>query len=327
MTSFVTNELLWQTVTSRVKSATHVDAAIAYFGRGGSKRIPLKKGDRLVTDMSLATVQSGITDPYEVEKLVQRKVLVFTRRNLHAKVVVADACVVAGSANASKHSFDVLDEAAILTNDPVAIRRAKEFIDRLCTEPISPEYLEECKRQYKPPRFKGQGANGKLAQARTSHAKLWIVNLYDASIPNPEIERYEQGEKQAKERVRDESKFKTTSFHWPHKPKMASELELGDWIIEVITHKDKTIDVYPPGRLLLTDHYVRDAASGKERWVFHLEVPQRRQSMTWKAFRIGAKSVFEKGYLHFPRTVPIRDVIVADGLLKLWTFGGRVSQR
>lgn len=201
------------------------------------------------------------------------------------------------------------------------------FIDRLCTEPVRPDYLEECKRLYKPPRLNGQRANGKHRQQRVRPAKLWIVNLSEYSIPESEVQRFEQGEAKAAKLVKDEARSKTESFYWPYKPKMAGELELGDWVIQVMTHKDKSIIVYPPGRLLSIHSYIRDSDSGKKRWVFHLEVPRRGETMIWKEFRRTAKAVLGAYALTTPRTKPIRDVQVADGLLALWTPGGRVSRR
>jgi len=327
VTTFLSNEILWRTLSAKVKAARHVDAAIAYFGQSGAKLLPLRRGDRLIVDMSSTTVRAGATDPREVEKLMRRGVQAFTRRNLHAKLIVADKSVISGSANISKHSQQILDEAAILTNDPAALRRAREFIHRLCTEPVRPEYLEECKRLYKPPRFKGWLANGKHRQQRAKHAKLRIVNLREYSIPESEVKRYEQGEVKAEKLVKDEARSKTESFHWPNKPKMANELEFGDWVIQVTTYKDKSIVVSPPGQLLFMDNYVQDADSGKVRWVFHFEVPRRGETMTWKEFRRAAKAILGAGALTAPRTKPIRDVQVADGLLALWTLGGCVSRR
>src|SRR5262245_39531101 len=319
VTTFLFNETLWQTISARIKAARHVDAAIAYFGQGGAKLLPLRTGDRLVVDMSPATVRAGGTDPREVEKLIQRGVEVFTRRNLHAKIVVADKSVISGSANVSKHSQQVLDEAAILTTDPSAVRRAREFIDRICTEPVRSEYLEKCKSIYRPPRLNGQRTGTKDREQRATHAKLWLVNLVEASVPESEVERYEQGEVKSEKLLKDQGRSTTTSFHWPYKPKMASELELGDWIIQIVTYKDKSIFVYPAGQLLFVDHYVRVPERGKERWVFHLEVPRRGETMTWKEFGRATKSFFGSG--------ASRDVQVADGLLSLWTAGGRVSRR
>jgi hypothetical protein len=327
LTTFLSNETLWQKISSQIKAASHVDAAIAYFGQGGAKLLSLRKGHRLVVDMSPATVRGGSTDPREVEKLIRRGVQAFTRRNLHAKIIIADNSVISGSANVSRHSQQVLDEAGILTTEPSAVRRAREFIDRICTEPIRPEYLEECKRIYKPPRFSGQRASGKARQQRAKHAKLWLVNLAESFVPESEIERYEEGEAKAKKLVKDEGRSTTDSFHWPSRPKMANELELGDWVIEMITYKDNSILVSPPGQFLFMDHYVRDPASGKERWVFHLEFTRRRQTMTWKEFRRATKHLWGPNALSAPRTKAIRDVQMADGMLNLWTAGGRVSRR
>jgi hypothetical protein len=327
-TSFLSNETLWQTLATLVKTARHIDAAIAYFGQGGAKLLPLRRGHRLIVDMSPATVRTGGTDPREIEKLMRRGVQAFTRRNLHAKLIVADRSVLAGSSNVSKHSQQVLDEAAILTNEPAALRRAREFVDRLCTEPVRPEYLAECKRLYRPPRFNGQRANGTEREQRAKHAKLWMVNLRDyAFLPESESERYEQGEDQAASLMREEVRSEMDSFHWSSKPKMANELEFGDWVIQAVTRRDKTTAVYPPGQLLLVDNYVRNAESGKKRYVFHLEVPKHGETMTWAAFCRAARSLMRSDNLATPRTRPIRDVQVADGLLGLWTPGGRIARR
>jgi hypothetical protein len=219
----------------------------------------------------------------------------------------------------------VLDEAAILTNDPSAIRRAREFIDRLCTEPVRPNYLEECKRHYKPPHFADPGAVGKR-QSRATRAKLWIVNLNESSIPESELTRYEDGELKAKRLVKNAVSSKTGGFHWPYKPKMASELETGDWLIQTIKSKDGSVLVHPPGQLLLIDSYVRDPKSGKERYVFHLELPRHGETLTWDEFHTSAKALSSQTKL-LRRTMPVRNPDDADELLRLWTPTGRVSRR
>jgi hypothetical protein len=327
VTTFLSNETLWQTIAARVNAARHVDAAIAYFGQGGAKLLPLRTGDRLVVDMCPATVRAGGTDPREVEKLIRRGVQAFTRRNLHAKIVVADRSVISGSANVSRRSQQVLDEAAILTTDSSAVRRAREFIDRICTEPVRPEYLEKCKSIYRPPRMNGQRAVSKDRLQRATHAKLWLAPLREASIPESEVDRYERGEAKAEKLVKDQGHSTTTSFHWPYRPKMATELELGDWIIQIVSYKDKSVLVYPPGQLLFIDHYLRDPERGKERWVSHLEVPKRGETMTWKNFRRATKSILGSNAPLKLRTKPIRDIQEADGLLGLWTPSGLVSRR
>jgi hypothetical protein len=235
--------------------------------------------------------------------------------------------VISGSANVSKHSQQVLDEAAILTTDQSVVRRAREFIERICTEPVRPEYLQKCKSIYRPPRLTGRRSGNKDRQQRATHAKLWLVNLEETSVPDSELQRYEQSETKAEALVKDRVHSTTDSFHWSYKPKMASELEFGDWIIQIVTYKDKSILVYPPGQLLYIDHYLRDPKRGRERWLFHLEVPKSGETMTWKRFSRVTKSFFDSSAPSKPRTKPIRDIQVADGLHCLWTPGGRVSRR
>ena len=326
-TTFLSNETLWLELAARIKAARHVDAAVAYFGQGGAKLLPLRKGDRLVVDMSPATVRAGGTDPRELEKLINKGVQAFTRRNLHAKTVVAGNAVISGSANVSRRSKEVLDEAAILTSDPTAVRRAREFIDRLCTEPVRPEYLEECKRIYKPPRIAGRRSDEQPRQKRAAHAKLWLVNLSEASIPEAEVVRYEQGEEQAKNRLKDDRRSTTESFHWPSKPRMADELELGDWIIQMTTYDDRSVLVSPPGQLLYVDHYARGRSSSRTRWVFHLEMPRRGECMSWPQFRRLARGLLGIRGSASPRTRAVRDIQAADSLLSLWTPGGRIPRR
>lgn len=209
---FLSNDNLWRTILQQVKDAKHIDAAIAYFGKGGAKLLPLRRGDRLVVDMSPATVRAGGTDPREIEKLMKKGVQAFTRGNLHAKVIVADNTVIAGSANVSRRAREQLDEAAIFSSHPGASRRAREFIDRLCTEPIRPDYLAQCKEIYRPPRFNGQPATRMNVQNRAKHAKLWIVNLIEGYVPESEIECYERGEEKAVKMLRNGSRSERDSF-------------------------------------------------------------------------------------------------------------------
>lgn len=323
--NFLSNETLWKSISDIIKNAHHVDAAIAYFGQEGSKLLPLKKGDHLVVDMSKATVEAGSTNPREIEKLLRRGVRVFTRRNLHAKLIVADKSMISGSANISKRSQKTLDEAAIITSDRVAIQRAREFIHRLSTEPIRPKYLKLCKRLYKPPRIIGEKTIGNPRQQRVKHAKLWIVCLVPASVPALEKKRYERGEIRAKKNIRDKDRSKIDSFHFSFEPKMAMELEKGDWIIQVIDYGKDGIEVFPPGMFLFIDNYVREKRKKRKRWVFHLEVPKRGETMTWKEFRRSYKKTFHVVAPLKPQRKPIREVKIADGLLGMWTPGGRVS--
>ncbi len=325
--SFLTNEDIWQTLPEIIKSSHKVDAAFAYFGHDGAKLFPLKRGDRLVIDMSLATVKVGGTNPFEIEKLIKRGIQVFTRSNLHAKIVVTDKTVLVGSANVSKNSHDYLDEAAILTNDTITIQRARDFLNHICIEPVLPEYLSQCKNFYRPPHIIGKRSTTNKKATRAMHAKLWMVNLVDYHfLPNSEIEAFETSEEKALALIESKEQSSLSTFHWTHKPKMVDELETGDWIIQCIRHKDKTISVYNPARLILIDHYIRNKKTGKERYVFHLEFPKHGERLNWVKFRKLLNTILSKN-LSQPRTIAIKNIQKADDLLRLWTPKGRVSRK
>jgi hypothetical protein len=324
--SFLSNEDIWKTIPKIIKISKHTDAAVAYLGSDGSKLLPLKKGDRLIVDMSIATVKAGATNPREVEKLMKRGIQVFSRRNLHAKLIVTDKEVLTGSTNISKNSRDILDEAAVLTNDQIVIQRAKKFINQICTEPVLPEYLKECIRSYRPPRISGESVGVTGTSHRAKHAKLRIVGLIDYfRFPESELENYEVIEKKAIKLIKDKQQSIPSSFHWSHKPKMVDELEKGDWIIQCIKHKDKSISIYAPAQLILIDRYIRDKKTGKERYVFHLESPKSAETMDWKKFRKKLNSILSTDKKK-PPTMAVRDTRQADDLLRLWTPKGRLAR-
>jgi phosphatidylserine/phosphatidylglycerophosphate/cardiolipin synthase-like enzyme len=317
---FLTNEDYWKTIPEIIKASKHTDVAVAYLGSDGAKLLPLKKGDRLVVDMSPATVKSGTTNPFEIEKLIKRGVKVFARRNLHAKVILTDKALLVGSANISKNSRNNLDEVAIFTTDPVTMQRSTDFIEQICIEPVLPKYLEECKRNYKSPPPNSPGN-----PPPTHHAKLWIVSLVIASIPSAELKKFDKSVEKAEKRINLEVSTVDT-FHWPYKTKMADELKTEDWVIQCVKQDDNSILVCPPCRLIAdVDHYTRDEKTGKERYIFHLERKKGSQNMKWPAFQKTLKTVIGKS-LKKPRNMPIRDIKQADDLLRLWTDKGRVRK-
>ncbi|MCX6853793.1 MAG: phospholipase D-like domain-containing protein, partial [Verrucomicrobia bacterium] len=166
MTRFLSNDSLWAELNTRVKASKKVKAAVAFVGNGGADLLPLKKGDTLVVNLGLQTVKQGATSPKEIQRLIKRGVQVFTRSNLHAKFFICDDALLVGSANISNNSQKVLDEAASLTTDKAAVRRAEDFFSKLCTEPVRPDYLELCLKAYRPPVFNPVGKTDKSVRQK-----------------------------------------------------------------------------------------------------------------------------------------------------------------
>ena len=329
-TAFFAKSPLWREMRARVEGARRVDVAVAYLGHGAADLLPLKKGHRLVIDMSLTAVRAGSTDPNEVERLIAAGVDAYSRQNLHAKMLIADGVLVCGSANISHHSRDILEEAGISTDEPAAVRAAHTFFESICTEPIRPEYLSICKKEYRPPQGFGGRPSGSDSETDSQpsparHRKLWLVNLSEFELPKSEEKRFKLGLSAAQKLIKDPATTKVESFYWPSKPLMASQLVTGDWIIQAMTLKSKRIRVYPPGQFLSMDHYPRGETPDKERWVFHIEVPRSGQGMTWSRFRNIARQLPGLEKWTSPRTRAIKDNDVADKLLALWTSTGELA--
>src|SRR6266567_7372820 len=82
--------------------------AVPFLGTGAAKRLPLKRGDVLITKFDLATVRAGQVNPSEVVAFIKRGVEVHSVANLHAKVYVFGRVAFVGSANVSASSEDSL---------------------------------------------------------------------------------------------------------------------------------------------------------------------------------------------------------------------------
>ena len=89
MSAIFVSQGIWPQLTRAARgSRQHCAVAVAYFGKGASRLLPLAKGSRLVVDASERSVASGQTCPADLIKLVKRGVAVYGVPNLHAKVFV-----------------------------------------------------------------------------------------------------------------------------------------------------------------------------------------------------------------------------------------------
>jgi len=323
---FLSNDSLWSELRARVKKARSVKAAVAFLGTGGADLLPLKKGDTLVVNLGMPAVKQGSTAPREIRRLQRRGVHVFTRTSLHAKFFICDRALLVGSANASKNSKNSLDEAAALTTDVASVRRATAFFDRLCTEPVRPEYLNRCLKAYRPPKFTPIGHSTVAArQQRVIEAKLWFIGglrFYD--VPEAEKTKVERIQLRAKEQLK---KSKGTSVDTNHYPKWAarlSHLRIGDWIINCIRDSDGNRHVYAPQQVLGLENYPR--GQGKKRYLLLSEAPDAGQAMTLASFRRRVRSLIPELDSDCPRTRPIANAVDADAILRIWTPGGRLAK-
>src|SRR4051812_39263610 len=96
---------IWSALTQTARSSPKRCAvAVAYFGKGASRFLPITNGSRIVVDASERAVACGQTCPAELMKLMKQGVTVFSVPNLHAKVFVLGRVAFVGSANVSNYS-------------------------------------------------------------------------------------------------------------------------------------------------------------------------------------------------------------------------------
>lgn len=320
-TRFLFNEALWEELSVRIPKAK-AHAAVAYLGSGASSLLPLKKGDRLVVDMSLKAVRSGTTDPREVRKLLRRGVEVFSRGSLHAKFFIIGKSLIAGSSNISKHAQNVLDEAAIVTDDPAAVRRASITFEQLCSEPVRKDYLQKCVNEYRPPKFvPNAGPRTKKVVA----AKLWLVaGLQYRGLPDSENDAIERVVKKTKKTLLDFERSEVNYSHYPKPLRFFKQLREGDWLVVCVEDR-AGFDVYAPARFLGIEKYRR--ARGKQRYLLLYETQTDADSVRWSVFRKHLPSGALPSQAKKPRTVPVTRGAEADTILRLWDTRGRFRGR
>jgi hypothetical protein len=324
-TRFTYNDDLWREIKGRVTKGKRVRAAVAYVGKGGAKLLPLKKGDSLVVDMSLGAVRQGVTDPREIRKLMGRGVRVFSRGSLHAKFVVVDRVLIAGSANVSRNSTEILDEAGIITSDAAAIRRATEFFDRLCTEPVGKRYLAACIAEYRPPHFKAavDPSRGRGSR-RVVQAKLWFLGGLVSLTLSPDTRKtIEPLERRAEKRLQQPERSEVNWIRYGGRRRFLQQIRVGDWVVDCMKDGNGRY-VGPPAQVLGHDQWV--SPRGTRYAMLMLEAPSSGESMVLSDFRKRAKSIEPNLDHPNPRTRPVEDNDRADGILRMWTATGKIAK-
>ena len=327
-TRFLANDELWREIERRVGNAKRVLAAVAYFGGGGAKLLPLKRGDSIVVDMSIGAVRQGITNPSEIRTLMGRGVKVFSRGSLHAKFLLVDKTLIASSANASHNSREILDEAGIITTDPAAVRRASDFFDKLCTEPVGKEYLRTCIAEYRPPKFKPAVERRQPRSKRSRRvveAKLWFIGgLVTLNLTDDARESIERIEQRHEKKLKRPEQTEITWIRYGRLTKFLRQIRVGDWIVDCM--KDgRGRYVGTPKQMLGLDEWV--SGRGKRYTLMILEVASDGESMSLSEFRKKVASIQPELNRPNPRTKPIKDNDRADSILRMWTATGKVARR
>lgn len=268
MSANLLTEKVWNSITKAVKNSKFKSyVAVAYFGQGGAKLLPLSSGSILVVDASEGAVKSGQTCPPELIKLQTRGVKIFSHTHLHSKIFVIGTKLFIGSANVSTRSANILTEALFTTTDRNVVAKTKKYIQELAKYELGPERLKALSKIYKPPR---NGGNRKQKEGLENSPQLFLYRLALKGY-TVEEEIYAKSGKKEAEKKRINRKFNLDEFAWSEKNNINARE--GDIAMQIVNDEEKTY-VSVPGTIINIKRWHR---KGRAHAIFHVEVPVRRR--------------------------------------------------
>lgn len=298
----------WREITRRARKARSARVAVAYFGQGASRLLPLKAGGVLVVNLGLAAVRSGQTCPDEVIRLLRRGVEVHSCDNLHAKVFVFDRRAIVGSTNVSHNSRGGLLEAAIETTDPDAVRSCKEYVDSLRGEHVDLDHARRLSKEYKPPKF-GLSRREPVPE----HPPFWVVPLAKEYWEPEDQEQYDRSAPTATKKLGDEGLFSLEQFGWDGGG-FRRPLKIGDLVMQLIKESANSVMLSPVTRVIHIRPY---SVSRQRRMIVYLRMPKvRRKNLLDLQERLSESWSLLRGLKRNPRL--IREARMAHEILQLW---------
>lgn len=310
-TAFLSQDI-WPQLTKAVRGTRQsCSVAVAYFGKGASRLLPLPKSSVLVVDASERAVASGQTCPADLIKLMNKGVAIYSVPNLHAKVFVLGRAAYIGSVNVSNRSALQLIEAAVRTTEPRAVRDARKFVHDQSLHELTPAVLKRLVRIYRPPLVPG-GKRGKkvvrpsFRRPALPRVLLAQLRLVDWSESDQAI--HDDALVVAKKRRMHSRNFELESFRITGKCRH----QKGDVVIQVTDEGGGSVLVSPPGNVL----HVRTKHLGNRQISFvYLECPSRRR----RPIEAVARSLGRGAMRRLRRDGVIHNPVFAQALLNTWT--------
>lgn len=298
MASEFLSEDIWKQVSKEARAYRGKSfVAVAYFGTGAAKMLPLKAGSHLVVDASDRAMKSGQTNPAELLKLYEKGVKVFSCKDLHAKVFVFGKSAFVGSANVSSNSEKIYREAVVRTSENSVVGAARRFVQDLALRELGPKEIEKLLAKYVPPKG-GRGPKGRR-KSRKPSMRFRIVRLGRPENPPEEAEDgITRGEKIAKRLMTDKSRHELDYIWHNFNPKhVKDDVLLRVWDSELVS---------PPSTVL---NITRAAGI----FVTHLECPKKSRKS-----RKSLKAKLSKPALDRLKRQGVVGETVAKEFLKLW---------
>jgi hypothetical protein len=222
--------------------------AVPYVSPGAAKRLPLKRGDVLITRFDDAAITAGQTDPTEIARYIRKGVEVHNEPWLHAKVYVSPQRAVICSANVSANSEGGLIEAGLEIAQRRVIADARRFVQELRGSIIG---LAFARSKIKLFRSGGQARRAmSLPKAPAGHA-LWIVHLEVRPHSEHEEAAARRAKTKAVSRMKDKEAFRLEDFTfsgtWP--------AQIGDYVVQTV-RDGRRLHVEAPAQITVIEPFV-----------------------------------------------------------------------
>jgi len=284
---------VWAALTGAArKSSRRSYVAVAYFGKGAARLLPITRGSYLVVDASDMAVKSGQTCPASLQVLLKKGVRIYSTERLHAKVFVFGTSAFVGSANVSTNSQKTLYEAVVSTKNRRTVALARQFVREHCLRSIGPEEIKRLSKIYRPPKLEPTKTS---PQAPTMNLK--IVRLTDGyELPASREGKYARSAKIATKKIVSTT-HRLYDFYWKEQHTFFE----GENVLPIIKGTDGISYVSPPGSVISITPF-RDGL--KYPTMILLEVPKRRSVRLDEIIRrVGRKykTKLEKGRVIYDR--------------------------
>jgi hypothetical protein len=282
--------------------------AAPYVSPGAAQRLPLKRGDVLITRFDDATIIAGQTDPKEIARYIQNGVEVHNEPWLHAKVYVSPKRAVICSANVSANSEDGLLEAGLEIAHRRVIGDARRFVQELRGSIIG---LAFARSKIKLFRSGGQARRPMaLPKAPASHA-LWIVALHLRDTrTEQEVDAAHRSKIKAISRMKDKEAFRLEDFtffgKWP--------AQIGDYVVQIVRDGRRTY-VEAPAQILVIEPFANKFGNSVSVVV---EMRKRVRTRSLAQLDAAVRPDTSKRFPRVGRFRQVRNVALRRTILKQW---------
>jgi hypothetical protein len=302
---------IWPQLTKAVRdSQNRCAVAVAYFGKGARRLLPLARGSQLVVDASERSVASGQTCPADLIKLAKHGVAIYSVPNLHAKVFVLGRAAYIGSANVSSRSSTQLVEALIRTTELQSVRAARQFVHDHCLYELTPTVLKRLAKIYRPPHVPNEklGKNVvKDTSRRPTLPRLLLAQLHLEDWSERDQTLHDSALFVAKKRRGHPRSFELDSFRCTG----SCCYQRDDLVVQIVNEGGGRILVTPPGTVL----HVRTRKDGNRQVSFiYLECPRHRRRPVGALARALGRGARKR----LGQDGMIRDASFAQALLNVW---------